>query len=386
MSTKKEAASFGVSSRTQLELKGLLAEQQQEVARNKAAGQTRLIGGVKRPDKKIPKWMKPNPGVHGRAARDTELEEIPRASLDDSLAILEQKAVRYNETMSGKGLGLDDNQIANSLVDFEQKRETYHSDSDDVDESLFVPVRPQDDDDPIMEYEDEYGRTRTARRSEIPREYLHQQEEEREEDFDPLRIVNPVNYFPTHIPTEERKQEVEERFAEENNPIETHFDSTREVRDFGAAHYKFSKNEEIRKAQMKSLAEINQETQQGRALHNAPDVPAGSVVGMQGEPESAKSRAVEKRKRLLEERNKQLEAKRKKRKAQEEPTVPQDAPVAGPSNASPPPATPANNDPFAALEAQAKNKSTQTLKQEANAADDFLAKLEQEVLPKQRAH
>lgn len=51
MSAKKEVTSTGVSSRTQLNLKALLAEQQEQVARNKAAGQSRIEGGVKRPDK-----------------------------------------------------------------------------------------------------------------------------------------------------------------------------------------------------------------------------------------------------------------------------------------------------------------------------------------------
>lgn len=64
-----------------------------------------------------------------------------------------------------------------------QKAISYDSDSDDVDESLTVPVRPQDEDDPVMEYEDEYGRTRTARRSEIPSDLLPKPEEERE-DFE----------------------------------------------------------------------------------------------------------------------------------------------------------------------------------------------------------
>ena len=56
MSGKKEATSTGVSSRTQLNLKALLAEQQEQVARNKAAGQSRIEGGVKRPDKVWRPW------------------------------------------------------------------------------------------------------------------------------------------------------------------------------------------------------------------------------------------------------------------------------------------------------------------------------------------
>ena len=56
MSARKEATSTGVSSRTQLNLKALLAEQQEQVARNKAAGQSRIEGGVKRPEKVWRPW------------------------------------------------------------------------------------------------------------------------------------------------------------------------------------------------------------------------------------------------------------------------------------------------------------------------------------------
>ena len=57
--------------------------------------------------------------------------------------------------------------------------EPYEADSNDVDESLTVPSRPEDDeDDPIIEYEDEFGRVRTGRRSEVPRHLLKEDEEE----------------------------------------------------------------------------------------------------------------------------------------------------------------------------------------------------------------
>jgi len=36
-------------------------------------------------------------------------------------------------------------------------------------------------DDPIIEYEDEFGRLRTSRRSEVPRHLLHKSQDEEEE-------------------------------------------------------------------------------------------------------------------------------------------------------------------------------------------------------------
>ena len=88
-------------------------------------------------------------------------------------------------------------------MQFDQKAmDHYESDSDDVDESLTVPKPPEDyevsdkvrlylyhsnviQDDPIVEYEDEFGRVRTGRRSEIPRHLLQSQEEapEKEDEY-----------------------------------------------------------------------------------------------------------------------------------------------------------------------------------------------------------
>ena len=68
--------------------------------------------------------------------------------------------------------------------------DAYESDSDDVDESLTVPQPPVDDeDDPVVEYEDEFGRVRTGRRSEIPRHLL---KEEKEEDIEYVSSISTM--------------------------------------------------------------------------------------------------------------------------------------------------------------------------------------------------
>ena len=75
----------------------------------------------------------------------------------------------------------------------------YESDSEDEDESLAVPQRAADvshpaflesklltpihcQNDPIVEYEDEFGRIRTAPRSEVPRNLLVNREDEVDDD------------------------------------------------------------------------------------------------------------------------------------------------------------------------------------------------------------
>lgn len=79
----------------------------------------------------------------------------------------------------------------------------WESDSDDVDESVQVArppgalevcsiqltrrcstlkYEPDAQDDPIIEYEDEFGRMRTGRRSEVPRNLLPNSDNEEEDD------------------------------------------------------------------------------------------------------------------------------------------------------------------------------------------------------------
>ena len=80
----------------------------------------------------------------------------------------------------------------------------WEDDSEDEDESATVPKPPEDDvctepspvshlthlvleqEDPVIEYEDEFGRQRTARRSEVPRHLLPRDpdEEPPEEDIE----------------------------------------------------------------------------------------------------------------------------------------------------------------------------------------------------------
>ncbi|KAI0330223.1 hypothetical protein GY45DRAFT_1251322 [Cubamyces sp. BRFM 1775] len=386
-----KAKAAGVSASSFFDLKAELAKKEEEFAKTKASGkETYVVGGVKRDDKKIALWAKANPGVHARAARDIELEEISKPTLESARAILERKAKVYDKLRKGKSGGLNDKQYDALLVDFEQKGidPYFSSDSDDVDESLTVPVPPEgEEDDPIMEYVDEYGRTRTARRSEIPRDRLPQAEKEDEEDFDPYVIHNPVNHFPTYQQSEERLEDIRRKAAEEDNPLNIHYDASREVRAKGAGFYQFSADEETRRKQMEELRKAREETQKTRAETGAEDVCPGEMEGMHSGAEasttSTKSRAMEKRKREIEERRKLLEAKRRKVTGKEEGTPAATASPAPESGRSTPlSATAPPPDPFAALEAQSsgtKGKAKMT-EVPANPADAFLAQLEQDIM------
>lgn len=377
-----KAKAKGVSASSFFDLKAELAKQESEFAKSKAAGKsTQIVGGIKRPDKKPTTWARQNKGVNARASRDIQLEEISKPTLESARAVLERKAKIYDKLRQGKSGGLNDKQYDALLVDFDSKPTgAFESDSDDVDESLTVPKRPEDDDDPVIEYEDEFGRLRTARRSEIPRELLPRDSAQNEDEDEDIVIYNPVNHFPTYKPSEERIAEIAKEYAEDNNPLNVHYDSTREVRAKGAGFYQFSVDEETRKRQMEELKSVREETEKTRQESGAIDVLPGEVEGMQ--EGSTKSRAMEKRKREIEERRKLLEEKRKRRKG---------SPSADSGNATPTPASetqtkppPKDIDPFTFLESTAAPKfapPTKTIRASPpDAADAFLAQLEHEFL------
>ncbi|CAL1716520.1 unnamed protein product [Somion occarium] len=388
MATSRKGKASGVSTSSFFDLRAEIAKHEEEFVKNKAAGQTTLVGGVKRPDKKPTVWARHNRGVQGRASRDIEIEAVSKPTLDAARAILERKAQVYEKLSKGKSGGLSEKQYETLLVDFDSKViDSYESDSDEVDESLTIPKPLENEDDPVIEYEDEFGRVRTARKSEIPRHLLppDPNAEPPEEEFDPYVIYNPVNYFPTYQPSEDRIAAINAELAEESNPLNIHYDAAGEVRAKGAGFYQFSADGETRRKQMEELRKAREETEKTRVELGAVNVKPGEVEGMvhEGEVVSGqlkKSRAMEKRKRELEERRKMLDAKRRKKEP-----APSPSPREEPESAKPQIAEASTSlDPFAALEAQASSSSAKGKQKQKDTredpADAFLAALERDML------
>ena len=202
-------------------------------------------------------------------------------------------------------------------------------------------------------------------------------------------IGNPVNHFPVYEPSEERVAEVERQFAEETNPLNVHYDASKEVRAKGAGFYQFSADEETRRKQMEELKTVREETERTRQELGAEDIKPGEE-GMTAE--GVQSRAMEKRKRELEERRKLIEAKRKKARV----AAPGDegaAPLATSSSTQPESGEPRPvserpsavfvQDPFALLEAHTTNfghKKSKGITTAPDDADAFLSNLENEFL------
>ncbi|KAH7884511.1 hypothetical protein F5I97DRAFT_1929367 [Phlebopus sp. FC_14] len=383
MAPVNKAKAAGVSATSFFDLKAELAKQVDDFARNKSTGTSKHTPGEsKQLDKKLTAWARSNKGVHGRAARDIELEEVSKVTVESARAALERKAKVYEKLRKGKSGGLSEKQYEALLVDFDAKAlDHYESDSDDVDESLTVPAPPDQEDDPIIEYEDEFGRIRTGRKSEVPRHLLpraHDNEEELDEDQDVIR--NPVNFFPVYEPSAERVKAVEEELTEANNPLSAHYDASKEVRAKGAGFYQFSADEETRIQQMEELRMAREETKKMREEVGAVDLRPGEVEGMRKEDgATSRSRALEKRKRDLENRRALLDAKRKKMKIEEVAPSPDSR-----SNSRSTPVTSA--DPFAMLEkgSPATSVTVEARPKQVNPADAdaFLAQLEQDMFRK----
>nr|GAT60803.1 predicted protein [Mycena chlorophos] len=350
MSSKAKAK--GISAGSFFDLKAELSKKEGDFARDKAAGKSSyVVGGVKRPDKKPTVWARQNKGVKDRAIRDIELEAISKPTLESARAALERKAKIYDKLKKGQTGGLSDKQYDALLVHFDSKTmDRYESDSDDVDESLVVPKAPDDEDDPMVEYEDEFGRLRTARRSEVPRNLAPAAKEDDHDSDEDLVIRNPVGHFPVYRPSAERVAQIEKEHAEENNPLGVHYDASGENRAKGAGFYQFSGDEETRKAQMEELKAAREETQKSRVESGAVDALPGQAEGMRDADSvsGSRSRAMEKRKREIEERRRLLDAKRRK------------VGDGGPSSAPQPSASEtALADPFAALEGSSKKAKRQ---------------------------
>ncbi|KAJ3999469.1 hypothetical protein F5050DRAFT_1737916 [Lentinula boryana] len=386
-STKSRAK--GISSGSLFDLKADLAKKGEEFARDKAAGKTFTLAN-ERPasEKKLSKWSISNKGVQARAARDVrELESVSQPTLENARISLERKSKKYTQLIQGKTAGLNEKQMEALLVDFDAKGidSNWESDSDDVDESLTVPTR--DEDDPMVEYIDEYGRTRMARKSEVPRQA--KLDEEIEEDDDEGVIRNPrvlQNHFPTFHLDEDRRTQIVNEYAEENNPLDKHYDPNFEIRDRGAASYSFSLDEQTRQARLDDLKATHLETNATRKEMGAVDVRPGEIEGMQAPEVGSSAKGSEKRKREIEERRKILEAKRKKAKTTPEESQPGSDSTSTTSitaNAKQLPIA----DPFASLESATfsmPSPNNGKSKAISSDADEFLAQLGNEMLDKKR--
>ncbi|GAA5927143.1 CCDC174 family protein [Sporobolomyces koalae] len=344
-----KSSKLAISSSSFLDLKATISAHESDFKKSRTSvvqGGNSATSSSK--SSKLSQWSKQNKGLSSRAAKDQVLYEDDvgdngQGNPEKIKQRLEQKAKIYDKIRRGKSGGLNEAQIDSLLVDFDREpdaSEESASDSDQpVDESLTVPERPKrarsvtpdagphSSSDPLVEFTDEFGRTRMIPRSEVPRgapfnsldsnTYVPVEEESTQQRtgvFQPGEgpqasnvIYGDQTTFPVYAPDPAiLAQRAATLAAAQNAPLVDHYDSTKETtRQRGAGFYQFSGTEDERRQQMESLELERQETERKRAERQL----EGDRVRQQRKLE------LEERKRLVEDKRRELEDKRKRRKA-----------------------------------------------------------------------
>jgi len=250
-----------------------------------------------------------------RAARDldetdftqkhsTRGEDVDQATLHRSRRRMEEKARLYAALKRGDIEDVDDKYG----VDFDRKwaeqQESGKVDSDISDGE----DDPDSEDGELIEYTDEFGRTRKGTRADVAREETRKKTIAAGVD-DPDRFTArpamPTNmifgdtvqysaFNPDHTISEQMAELAAKRDKEATPPPDTHFDGKAEIRTKGAGFFQFSNDAEERKKQMANLENERMETEARQA-------------------ESRKRKRD--RKKEVEERRKAIQQKRGKTKA-----------------------------------------------------------------------
>ncbi|KAI8375143.1 hypothetical protein BD560DRAFT_392837 [Blakeslea trispora] len=223
-----------VSSTTAIDLKAELAQHVDQFEKMRSSSGKQVT--AQRPDKKPTVWSRQNKGVHDRNQRDAQvLPAVESDVLARSREQLEKKARFYEALQSGRVEYDPEDEEHMPLVDFDKK---YMEDR--TKERSKKKRRTEQDDDPWVEYEDEFGRTRVVRQSQLP-EKQPLEESEEEEDEGPLYD-----------------------FSKSDRTNMNHFEADREIRTKGVGFYQFSKDEDERQAQLDKLNKLRQETENAR--------------------------------------------------------------------------------------------------------------------------
>lgn len=220
-------------------------------------------------------------------------EEV--AELERSRKRMEEKARMYSALKRGDYVPKENEPAP--LVDFDKKWAEANDEGGRSDETS---DSEEDGDGEIIEFEDEFGRTRQGTRADIEkmerrrkRGLLGAEELERISarpsapqglifgDTIQSMAFNPED--PDNMEALARKRD-----RSQTPPEMKHYDADTEIRDKGVGFYKFSKDEEVRKKEMEALGEERRATE---AQHRARD-----------EKKAARQREIEERRRAIESR------------------------------------------------------------------------------------
>ncbi|RKP22469.1 hypothetical protein SYNPS1DRAFT_25773 [Syncephalis pseudoplumigaleata] len=248
-----------VSATTVFDLKAEVFRATDQFERDKRAAVATTKGYIpaRKPTKKTKTvWTEQNRGVAARNAQDARATAEDAVNLENSRKALERKAQLYNK------LQHDASTSDALLVDFERKRweqpndvtdasgSDASSDSEEAHDVHGATSTASDDPDAWVDYTDEFGRTRTVRRRDMPA--VHRREEDATDDGAGL------------VSADMRREQERLRWEEEARA-----EVNKEIRTRGVGYYQFAQSEEERMQQMQKLNELRAETEQKRATHQS---------------------------------------------------------------------------------------------------------------------
>jgi hypothetical protein len=288
-----------------------------------------------------------NKGARKRAAADEEGDtgqsrqvhqrtediggHVDAATLHRSKRRMEEKARLYEDLKKGVHLAEDssddedeagpDDYTArirrkerNALVDFDRKWAEEEVAKRERGEDYSEEEEEEDEDDndetgSLVEYEDEFGRTRqgtkaeAARAAQLKKQDANQPQQQSDDKSRPARPTNLIYgeaiqaeaFNPDATMAAQMASLASKRDRSPTPPEATHYDAEAEVRTRGTAFYAFSQDEKLRQQEMEELLNARKETEQER--------------------EARTGRKTE-RERLKEERRKKIQELRGKRQAE----------------------------------------------------------------------
>lgn len=198
--------------------------------------------------KKDDKWLKNHKSSQkGQRTVSTGPEGLSDYDLQRSKKALEAKAREYKRMFNkGTDMGLTGEAADNLMVDFDRKWAEGHRQEEDSDQEGLV----NEDEDPLIEIEDEFGRTRQIRKSDALRHERPVIENERPQNL----IHGP--HLQAFKPDASKKDAI---WAEENASKEVHYDPNFELRQRGTGYINLGRGDD-RKDRMTNLKRSRENT------------------------------------------------------------------------------------------------------------------------------
>ena len=230
-----------------------------------------------------------NKGAKKRAAADLEGRDsteqkhqkdigvVDHDTLHRSKRKMEEKARLYAAMKRGDYVapnrGINDEE-SGPLVDFDRKWAEDEADGKEVKYDTTSDDGGDSEEEELVEYTDEFGRTRKGTRAEVARDSRKRRvaanaEQELEEMSARPSMPTGVIYGDTvqssAFDPDDRAAEVMAHLAAKRDrsatpPEEVHYDATKEIRSKGVGFFQFSKDKESREREMQELEKERQET------------------------------------------------------------------------------------------------------------------------------